>query len=428
MSDALQQRIYNELSQLVLIDPHTHINPHSPASSTLADILGYHYYTELAHSAGMPREHIEQAGISPKEKVCRIASGLGHIDNTAQLSWLLELSRELFGFDADRIDSSNWEALYDAAFAKMSQPDWEQQVLTASKLEAVFLTNDFDDALEGFDTQRYVPCLRTDELVFHFFKPAVRQRLTECSGQQIHGLSDLRQAIAQRFQHFVDHGVRACAISLPPHFTPTNISDPDAEIALKHILQSGEQSSADDRAVLGYWVFWQLAMNCVQHSLPFDLMIGVNRAVYPSGVYQGQDLYDSRVSLIQYRELFNAFPTVKFPVSVLASVTNQELVSYSWIFPNVITNGHWWYSNTPSFITRDLTARMEAIPRNKQIGYYSDMYKLEFALPKFNMFKRCLASVLADRFIIAQGWSETRAIELGRQLLRGNVESIFGYA
>jgi glucuronate isomerase len=151
----------------------------------------------------------------------------------------------------------------------------------------------------------------------------------------------------------------------------------------------------------------------------------VNRRVYPAGVFQGQDLYDSRVSLIQYRELFNAFTDVMFPISVLASVTNQELVSYAWIFPNVICHGHWWYSNTPSFITRDLCARMEAVPRNKVIGYYSDMYKLEFALPKFAMFKRCLADVLANQFVIEQGWSETRAVELGKQLLRGNVESIF---
>ncbi len=427
MSTSLQQTLYRELSQLVLIDPHTHINPHSPASQTLADILGYHYYTELAHSAGMPREHIEQPGITPREKVGRIAAGLGHIDNTAQLSWLLELSRELFGFEAERIDSSNWEALYDAAQAKMNQPDWEQQVLTASKLEAVFLTNDFDDELAGFDTNRYVPCLRTDELVFHFAKSNVRERLTKCSSVSVQTLSDLKAAIRQRFEHFKAKGVRACAISLPPFFTPTEISDAAAEANLARVLQSGEQASADDRSALGYWIFWQLAKNCQQFALPFDLMIGVNRAVYPSGVYQGQDLYDSRVSLIQYRELFNAFPDVTFPISVLASVTNQELVSYSWIFPNVVTNGHWWYSNTPSFITRDLTARLEAIPRNKQVGYYSDMYKLEFALPKFNMFKRCLAGVLADHYVIAQNWSETRALELGKQILRGNVETIFGY-
>lgn len=425
MSEALKKRLFDELDTLVLIDPHTHIQPLNAASQNLADILGYHYYTELAHSAGMPREAIEDPQLSPKEKVGRLVEGLGHLDNTVQLSWLLEAAKELFDFEIERLDASNWEALYDAAQAKFDQPDWEAEVLQRSKLEAVFLTNDFDDSLAGFDTSRYVPCLRTDELVFHFAKPDVRQRLAKCSSIESHSLDDLAAAIKQRFQHFSDHGVRACAISLPPHFAPREIDRTSAEKALNNVLHQNEQADAEDQLTLGYWVFWQLATQCVEFQLPFDLMIGVNRAVYPAGVFQGQDLYDSRVSLIQYRDLWNAFPQVTFPVSVLASVTNQELVSYAWIFPNVVCNGHWWYSNTPSFITRDLNARMEAVPRNKIVGYYSDMYKLEFALPKFAMFKRCLANVLADHFIAAMGWSETRAVELGKQILRGNVETTF---
>ena len=183
-----------------------------------------------------------------------------------------------------------------------------------------------------------------------------------------------------------------------------------------------------ERRAIAHFVFWTLAELCADYHLPFDLMIGVHRGVYRAGVYQGQDLYDSRVSLIQYRELFNAFPQVTFPVSVLASVTNQELTSYAWIFPNVVTSGHWWYSNTPAFIEHDLAARLEAVPRTKQIGYYSDMYKLEFGLPKFKMYKRVLAKVLAERFVIDRGWSEKQALELGHQVLRGNVDRIFGAA
>jgi hypothetical protein len=53
------------------------------------------------------------------------------------------------------------------------------------------------------------------------------------------------------------------------------------------------------------------------------------------------------------------------------------------------------------------------------------MYKLEFALPKFGMFKRILAKVLAERFVIDRNWSEERAVELGTQVLRGNTERIF---
>jgi glucuronate isomerase len=54
------------------------------------------------------------------------------------------------------------------------------------------------------------------------------------------------------------------------------------------------------------------------------------------------------------------------------------------------------------------------------------MYKLEFALPKFRMYRRVLAKVLADDFVVGRGWTESRAVELGRRVLRGNVERIFG--
>jgi glucuronate isomerase len=426
MSSQISDSIYQALSDIRLIDPHTHINPHDPASHTLADLLGYHYYTELAHSAGMPKAQIEDRSIGPKELVSRLVTWLPTIENTAQYRWLVELCRNFYGFDSDRIDASNWEELYDLAEDRMKAADWADVVLGQSNVEAVFLTNDFDDELAGFDTDIYVPCLRTDELVFHLSKKAVQQRLEKATGVDLDGsLSSLREALVRRFEHFVSRGARACAISLPPGFTPSQVSDGRATTALDAAITRNEQADPAHRDALSRRVFWTLAELCDEFGLPFDLMIGVNRGVYAGGVYQGQDLYDSRVSLIQYRDLFNAFPGVKFPISVLASVTNQELVSYAWIFPNVVTNGHWWYSNTPSFIARDAAVRLEAIPQTKQIAYYSDAYKLEFVWPKFDMYRRTLANLLASNFVQANGWSESRAVELGRQILRTNVDEIF---
>ncbi|MBS0211421.1 MAG: glucuronate isomerase [Planctomycetes bacterium] len=426
MSQALRDRLFAELNALTIVDPHTHINPHAPASQTVADILGYHYYTELAHSAGMPKARIEEPGLDPKEKVRRLVERMGPLDNTIQYSWFIELAREFFGFADDRLTMKNWEALYDGAVKKMSSPDWANQVLKQSRLSAVFLTNDFDDPLTGFDTKVYIPCLRTDDLVFHLAKSEVRARLEKATGIAVGTVAQLKEAIGKLFAHFVAKGAKACAISLPPDFAPSKVSEADAGPALQSVLKQGSHTFDDPRRTVSHFVFWTLAEYCAEYKLPFDLMIGVNRQVYPAGVYQGQDLYDSRVSLIQYRELFNAFPQVTFPISVLASVTNQELTSYSWIFPNVVTNGHWWYSNTPTFIEHDLASRLEAVPRTKQIGYYSDMYKLEFALPKFAMYKRTLAKVLAEKFVVDRGWSEDRALALGTQVLRDNTELIFG--
>ena len=425
MPTDLRNRLFEELDSLVLIDPHTHIDALSPASRDLSEILGYHYYTELAHSAGLPRQQIEAPGITPREKVGLLLNNLEPIQNTIQYSWLVEMCRKFFGFEGKIINGSNWESIYDAAQAKMDEPDWSEQVLKQSGIEAVFLTNDFDDSLEGFDTSVYIPCLRTDDLVFHLAKPAVRERLEICTNISLESLGALTQSLEHLFTHFTRENAKACAISLPPWFIPREIHFGEAEKALVQIQSHGEQAAPEHKETMACWVFWKLTELCDEFRLPFDLMIGVNRSVYPGGVYQGMDLYDSRVSLIQYADLFNAFPAVKFPVSVLASVTNQELASYSWIFPNVITNGHWWYSNTPTFIEHDTAARLEAVPQTKQIGYYSDMYKLEFALPKFAMYKRILAKVLAERYVIDRDWSEERAIDFGKRILRGNIETIF---
>src|SRR5262245_40192353 len=151
MSVALRQRIFDELNALWLIDPHTHINAHQPASKNLADILGYHYYTELAHSAGMSRSRIEEPGLGPREKVRRLVEFLQPLENTIQYSWLIEMAQQLLGFSGDIVTLHNWQQLYDDAERQMSDAGWTQHVMNKSRLQAMFLTNDFDDPLMGFD-------------------------------------------------------------------------------------------------------------------------------------------------------------------------------------------------------------------------------------------------------------------------------------
>lgn len=409
---SLVRRLFEQIAAIPIRDPHTHISPRHAAARSLDEILGYHYYTELAHSAGMSQEPLRAD--FPGQERCRILlQFLERFDNTVQVSWLVEMAQTFLGFDKTRITAKDADWLWEQAAARMASPDWEKQILVRSGIEQIFLTNDFDDPLEGFDPQLYVPCLRADDLVFRLHQAAVRERLAKATGVEVSQIRQLREACDRLFRHFVEHGARACAISLPPDFTPL---PPQNGSSLRLDMPSPELSRL---------VFWILAECCRDYRLPFDLMIGVYRGVYRQGVYQGQDLFDQRTSLWQYRELFNAFPQVTFCVSVLSSSQNPELVAYSWLFPNVVASGHWWYSNLPGFIHHDLTARLQGVPKTKLIGYYSDAYKLEFVLPKFNMFRRVLARVLAEEYIENRGWSEEEAISLARQILYDNVAAIF---
>src|ERR1700734_1683188 len=94
--------LYSGLCAIPLIDPHSHIEPLSPVSRTLDDILGYHYYTELAHSAGMSQAPLAKE-VPPRERVRAILAHMDRFDNTAQYSWFVQIARDFLGFQGDRV-------------------------------------------------------------------------------------------------------------------------------------------------------------------------------------------------------------------------------------------------------------------------------------------------------------------------------------
>src|SRR2546426_277504 len=141
--DTLTRDLYSALCDIPLIDPHSHINPLQPASRSLDDILGYHYYTELAHSAGMDQASL-QPDVPPRERVRAILAHMDRFDNTVQYSWFLEIARSFLGYQGEHLSAADTDTLWSAAERVMAQADWEEQVLRKSRIEKVFLTNDFD--------------------------------------------------------------------------------------------------------------------------------------------------------------------------------------------------------------------------------------------------------------------------------------------
>src|SRR5271166_4239630 len=89
-ADALVDDLTHALASIPLIDTHSHIDPLNPVSRSLDDILGYHYYTELAHSAGMSQAALAKE-VPPRERVRAILGSMNRFDNTAQYGWFLEI-------------------------------------------------------------------------------------------------------------------------------------------------------------------------------------------------------------------------------------------------------------------------------------------------------------------------------------------------
>src|SRR5437867_13452568 len=76
LHDPLVRSLYTEICRIPLIDPHSHIDPRRPTARSLDDILGYHYYTELAHAAGIDKVPLGPYA-DPRE---RARASLSHTD------------------------------------------------------------------------------------------------------------------------------------------------------------------------------------------------------------------------------------------------------------------------------------------------------------------------------------------------------------
>src|SRR5215204_5879453 len=120
-ADNLSRDLYSALSKIPLIDPHSHIDPLAPVSKSLDDILGYHYYTELAHSAGMSQALLARDA-DPRERVREIVRFMDRYDNTVQYAWFVDIARTFLGFEEKRITPNDADRLFDAAQKTFSQP------------------------------------------------------------------------------------------------------------------------------------------------------------------------------------------------------------------------------------------------------------------------------------------------------------------
>src|SRR5688572_14258759 len=121
-ADSLVADLNSALSNVLLIDPHSHIDPLAPVSKTLDDILGYHYYTELAHSAGMTQAPLGK-DVPARDRVREIVKFMDRYDNTAQYGWFLDIAKTFLGFSGNRVTAADADRLFDAAEKTFAQKD-----------------------------------------------------------------------------------------------------------------------------------------------------------------------------------------------------------------------------------------------------------------------------------------------------------------
>ncbi|MHB0878575.1 MAG: hypothetical protein ACYC5O_21260, partial [Anaerolineae bacterium] len=121
----------------------------------------------------------------------------------------------------------------------------------------------------------------------------------------------------------------------------------------------------------------------------------------------------------------SAYEDFRFNLSSASDLYTQDLGILAKHVPNVSVAGYWWHTFYPHYIRKSLETRLDMVPMNKIVGFFSDAYHAEWCYPKLKLVKQVIEDVLVDR--VERGWYSTDlALRLVRRLLHDNAAEIYG--
>jgi len=135
----------------------------------------------------------------------------------------------------------------------------------------------------------------------------------------------------------------------------------------------------------------------------------------------------SQRTTAQLAEMISRHPKLRFQGFLSSRHANQSMCTLCRGLPNLSLAGYWWHNFFPSVMRQVMEERLDMLPTNRQIGFFSDAYCVEWAYAKILVVKQQLARAIAERVETGQ-YSFEMAVRIAEEILHATPESLFGVA
>ncbi len=120
-------------------------------------------------------------------------------------------------------------------------------------------------------------------------------------------------------------------------------------------------------------------------------------------------------------------PGVRFQFFLSSEHANQSLCTLARELPNISLAGYWWHNLFPGVIRKVFRDRLDMLPLNRHIAYFSDAYCVEWAYAKAFIIRQQVAEVLAEK--VEQGqYRVADALDVARAVLFETPQTLNGMA
>jgi glucuronate isomerase len=428
------------IAGIPVIDIHTHLVGGKLGARGLHDVLLYHMVVSDLYAAGCPSgarltqypgwPTAEEAG----ERIQEALPFLPYIRNTSSFWGVRLILADLYDWHAP-VDADNWRRLDAMIRERADDRAWQHGLL--DRLNIRRTGTEIARREGGEDDARLQYALE-----WAFFTrcqwgeyDTALYELERCWGQApasptpigaggrptpartIRTLDDVHAAI----RHYVDampyEHILSTATHLSTDIDYRLIGDAEMEAALARRTTAG-LAERDVYASHINEAFLSALEERVE-AIVYQFSFGAEPLPYETGSRLTQR------TIAQLAEMVGRHPRLRFQCFLASRHANQSLCTLARELPNLSLAGFWWHNFFPSAIGQVLGERLDMLPVNKQVGFFSDAYCLEWTYAKLAIVRRQLAAALAVR--VEQGqYSFDEALGIARAILFESPQRLLG--
>lgn len=427
----LELKLEEALAELPVLDAHTHLVGGKLGARGLHDVLLYHMLVSDLYPAGCPSgaRLTQYPGWPTQEEAHRRIQEalpfLPFIRNTSMFWGLRLILRDLYHWN-EPITADNWRRLDAAIRERADDRAWHHSILDRLNIrrtvtEIARRENGEDDdrlqyALEwGFFTR----CQWGEFDTALYELERCWGRLPEspspigggkrpATERTIRSLDDVRDAVLHYVNHIPYDQVLATATHLSTDIDFRPVSDREMEEALVRRAQAGP----GERDVYASYVneLFLTELEKRGDRIVYQFSFAAEPLPFETG---------SRISqrtIAQVAETIGLHPRLHFQCFLSSRHANQSLCTLARELPNLSLVGYWWHNFFPDAIRQVMAERLEMLPLNKQIAFFSDAYCVEWTYAKMLLVRKLLARVLADKVALGQ-YTFDEAVGIARETL-----------
>ena len=442
MSDSnLVRELEEALGAVPLIDVHTHLVGGKLSARGLHDVLLYHMGISELYAAGCPSgsrltEYPGWPGV--EEAHARLEEAvpfLPKVRNTSTSWGARIILADLYGW-TDPVTPSNWRRLDAIVRERADDPEWGRAILDRAAIarsgtELARRGRGDDDArlqyaLEwGFFTR----CQWGE------FDTALHE-LERCWGKSPEGpspigsgtrpvtdrsirtLDDVHEAVG----HYVGSIPYGRILATATHLSTDIDYHPVTDSEMAAALARRDQAGTVERDIYASYIHEAFLKGLEVHG--DEIVLQYSFGAEPLPFETGSRVKDR--TLAQLAEMIGRHPRLRVQVLLGSRHANQALCTMARELPNLSVAGFWWHNVFPDVIAQVLAERLEMLPLNKQVGFFSDAYCAEWSYGKAVIVRKVMARVLAA-FVEQGQFSTADALSVARAVLYDTPRELLGF-